>query len=163
MIFNRFAKNARATATHAERVALRLASPTVEAEHLLLALAEGPPAATQEALADAGLKPEELQEALADETDRSLASVGLSADAFYLSSFVDAAVRPKWGTSAKLALERSMKVAVRLGHSRIEPGHILLGVLQASIGTVPRALETAGVDRHDIVRRVEATLDHAGR
>jgi hypothetical protein len=35
---------------------------------------------------------------------------------------------------------------------------VLLGVLQASLGTVPRALECAGVDRLDLTRRVEAAL-----
>jgi hypothetical protein len=34
----------------------------------------------------------------------------------------------------------------------------LLGVLQASTGTVPRTLDCAGIDRSELSRRVEAAL-----
>jgi hypothetical protein len=43
--------------------------------------------------------------------------------------------------------------------SRIEPAHLVLGVLRAPVGTVPRALEVAGLDRLALARRVEAELD----
>lgn len=161
-MFNRFVKDAREVARQAEEIARELASPAIEAEHLLLALTERPGTTAQTVLTEVGLDHGEVQEALDRENERSLAAVGVSAAAFDLSPAADAATRPRWATSAKLALERSLEVAVARDDNRIEPGHILLGLLQASVGTVPRALEGAGIDRTDVANRVEATLDRPG-
>ena len=160
-MFNRFVKEAREIPAQAQTIARALGSPTIEAEHLLLALAEKPATVTQAALADMGLHWQGVLDALDRENERSLAAVGISPAAFNLPPTATAATKPKWATSAKLALERSFKIAVARSDSRIEPGHILLGVLQAPVGTVPRALEVAGIDRLDVARRVEAELDHA--
>lgn len=56
------------------------------------------------------------------------------------------------------ALERALRVAAARGDRAIGPGHVVLGVLRAEPGTVPRALAAAGVDRVDLAGRVEATL-----
>ncbi len=61
---------------------------------------------------------------------------------------------PRWGASAKLALQRSLAAAVARGDRAIGAGHLLLGVLAAGRGTVPRALEAAGVDRAELAGRV---------
>lgn len=161
-MFHRFVKQAREIATQAEDVARGLASPTIEAEHILLALAERPGTTVQPILADAGLDPEGLREALERENERSLAAVGVSPDAFDLPLATHQARTPRWGRSAKLALERSLKVATARDDRRIEPGHILLGVLQAPLGTVPRTLEGAEIDGAEIVNRVETALNLAG-
>lgn len=156
-MFNRFVKDARQTATEAQEIARRLASPTVEAEHLLLALA-GQAGPAQEALASVGLDHDEIGAALAAENERSLAAVGVSLADFDLPPITRARDKPQWATSAKLALERSLRVALARDDHRIEPGHILLGVLRAPVGTVPRALEVAGIDRVELTHRVEAKL-----
>ena len=39
---------------------------------------------------------------------------------------------------------------------------MLLGVLAAGRGTVPRALAIAGVDRAELVRRVQEAMAHGG-
>ncbi len=65
------------------------------------------------------------------------------------------------GDVLKAGARAVLKAASVRNDRRIEPDHILLGVLQARVGTVPRALECAGVDRGDVMRRVEATLDLA--
>lgn len=160
-MFNRFVKDAREIARDAQEIARRLASPTIEAEHLLLALAERPGIAAQRVLADAGLDYEGVRAALDRENERSLAAVGVSPADFNLPPVADLAKSPVWGTSAKLALERSLGVASARDDRRIEPRHILLGVLKASVGTLPRALDGAGVDRADLARRIDATLDLA--
>lgn len=159
---HRFVKEAREIAAKSHKIARALGSPTVEAEHLLLALAEAPDTVAREALADAGLDGEGVREALDQDNERSLAAVGISPAAFNLPPCSSTTTRPKWATSAKLALERSVKVAAARNDARIEPEHILLGVLRAPLGTVPRALETAGIDRLALARRVEAELDQAG-
>jgi D-alanyl-D-alanine carboxypeptidase len=44
----------------------------------------------------------------------------------------------------------------------LRPAHLLLGVLQAQVGTVPRALALAGVDRSDLLARVRHSLAAEG-
>jgi Clp amino terminal domain, pathogenicity island component len=40
----------------------------------------------------------------------------------------------------------------------LRPGHLLLGILQAEVGTVPRVLALAGVDRTELIERVRSEL-----
>ncbi len=41
----------------------------------------------------------------------------------------------------------------------MQPGHLLIGVLGAQLGTVPRTLAIAGVDQHNLTERVRTTTD----
>jgi hypothetical protein len=52
-----------------------------------------------------------------------------------------------------------LRAAVARSDRRLAGGHILLGVLAAEAGTVPRALALAGVDRDDLRARTQAALD----
>jgi ATP-dependent Clp protease ATP-binding subunit ClpA len=157
-MFERFARTARAVSERAQDEARALASPAVEAEHLLLALArlEAGPAAR--ALRGAGLGHEDLLDALDAEQRLSLAAVGVALEAYDLPlrAVVD---RPRWATSAKLALERALAAASARGDRRIEPAHLLLGVLAAREGTVPRALAFVDVDPRALASAAEAELD----
>ena len=157
-MFTRFLKDARDVATQAQTVAKGMGSATIEAEHLLLAVARLPgPAA--EALGGAGLDQGAIRGALEDETERSLAAVGVSLSAFEATSTAEDAREPRFASSAKLAFERSLKIAEARKDRRIGPAHILAGVLSAELGTVPRALECAGIERDHLLDRVKATLD----
>jgi ATP-dependent Clp protease ATP-binding subunit ClpA len=149
---HRFTKEARLVVGDSIQVARDLGAPSVEAEHLLLAVAAGD-APVARVLSAAGLDFDGLAAALVAETTRSLAAVGVTADALAFSPFVE---RPRLATSAKLALERSLKVAVARNDKHIGSEHITLGALRATTGTVPRALECAGVDRVELTLRVEA-------
>jgi D-alanyl-D-alanine carboxypeptidase len=51
------------------------------------------------------------------------------------------------GASAKVALNRALKTAIARKDREIRAEHIALGVLEAEVGTVPRALAIAGLDR----------------
>jgi ATP-dependent Clp protease ATP-binding subunit ClpA len=151
-MLNRFTKEAREVVDGSIRVARDLGAATVEAEHLLLAVAKGDaPAAT--VMRDAGLDFDGLSAALEAETARSLAAVGITADAPQFSPYVE---RPRLATSAKLTLERALRAAVARSDKYIGSQHITLGALRATTGTVPRALECAGVDRVELTRRLEA-------
>jgi ATP-dependent Clp protease ATP-binding subunit ClpA len=151
-MFNRFTKDARLIVGVSIQVARDLGAPSVEAEHLLLAVAKAD-APVARVLSDAGLDFDGLAAALSAETARSLAAVGVTADALYFAPSVE---RPRLATSAKLALERSLKVAVARNDKHIGSEHITLGALRATTGTVPRALECAGVDRVELTQRIEA-------
>jgi hypothetical protein len=45
----------------------------------------------------------------------------------------------------------------------LQPAHLLLGILQAEAGTVPRALALAGVDRAGLAERARQALGGAGQ
>lgn len=162
-MFERFTHDARAVVQRAaDEEAARLGAARVEAEHLLLALASDPAAATAHLLAEHGLDHDGVLSALERETERSLAAVGVSAADFALPATPRAPHRsPRFGTSAKQALERSLRAAVARGDRRILAPHLLLGVLRAQGGTVPRALAVAGVDPVALATRTERLLDEA--
>ena len=105
------------------------------------------------ALAEVGLDFDGLCVALVAETARSLAAVGVSADAVVFSPYVE---RPRLATSAKLVLERSLRAAIAEDDKRISSKHVVLGALRAPTGTVPRALECADVDRVQLTARISA-------
>jgi ATP-dependent Clp protease ATP-binding subunit ClpA len=142
-MFERFTREARQVVRAAETHAGRLGSPTIEAEHLLLALAD-----CQPVLADVGLDHDGVLAALDDERERSLRAVGVSAADFDLPPAP--VTRPRMAASSKLALERALRAAVARSDKRIAGGHLLLGVLAAEAGTVPRALAIAGIDRQEL-------------
>ncbi|WP_433359718.1 Clp protease N-terminal domain-containing protein [Actinoplanes sp. CA-142083] len=116
-------------------------SAAVEAQHLLLAIAgEGSPP-----LAAAGLDQPALRRALDQEFTRSLATAGVTVPGGLPRATPDPGRSHSLGASAKVAIERGFDLVERKRDAR--PGHLLLGVLQADLGTVPRALALAGVDR----------------
>jgi hypothetical protein len=110
-------------------------------------------------LADAGLDRERLVAALDDEIAHSLAAVGLDGEPLLEQAPRSRPGRPRgWGQSAKLALERTLKVAVERGERRLLPGHILLAVLAADAGTVPRTLKVTGVEADELAARMAAAM-----
>ena len=151
-MFNRFTGEARMVVGDAVDIARDLGASNVEAEHLLLAVTRGSGPVAR-ALAEAGLDFDGLCAALVAETTRSLAAVGVTADGVAFSPYVD---RPKLGTSAKLVLERSLRVAIAEDDKRISSKHVVLGTLRATTGTVPRALQCADVDRVELTAKISA-------
>jgi D-alanyl-D-alanine carboxypeptidase len=158
-MLERFVKEARSVAADAQEEARACGSPTVEAEHVLLALARDPDGVVGDVLAQAGLDHARVLEALEAEFARSLHAVGVSVGAFAVSSAPSDAGRPRWGASAKASLERALGVARARGDRRIESSHILLGVLAAREGTVPRALRGASVEPAAMALLTEAAMD----
>jgi ATP-dependent Clp protease ATP-binding subunit ClpA len=150
MTFERFAKDARAAVLAAAEEEAGIAGQgVVEAEHLLLALASRPE------LRQLGLDHEELSAALEREEEQSLAAVGVAAADHDLPAPRRRARGPKMATSTKLALQRAAGVAVRRGDRRIGAQHLLLGVLAAEHGRVPRALDIAGIDVPELRARID--------
>jgi len=156
-MFERFTREARLVVTTAEAEAATLGSPTIEAEHLLLAMTRLDPATTVRGVLDeAGLGHDDLLEALDAEREHALAAVGISIGDFDLAAPHTTA--PRMAASAKSALEHSLRIALTRADRRIESGHILLALLRAHVGTVPRALNEAGVDRAALSDRTSAAL-----
>ncbi|MCM2388923.1 Clp protease N-terminal domain-containing protein [Streptomyces albipurpureus] len=132
-------------------------STLVEAHHLLLSIAADQEAVTHQILASVGLDHAGVRDALDREFEHSLSTVGVSLTAYDLPAPSPSAERPKIGASAKLALDRMISSVAR--KKDLRPPHVLLGVLQAQVGKVPRALARAGIDQAALVARVLQALD----
>jgi ATP-dependent Clp protease ATP-binding subunit ClpA len=142
-MFERFTSDARTVVKAAETQARGLGSPTIEAEHLLLVLAAHVPEVPP--LADAGLDHDAVLAALDAARERSLMAVGIAVGDFDLPP-APVTRSPRLAASARTALERAVRISAARSDRRIGAGHVLLGVLQAEAGTVPRALAAAQVD-----------------
>ncbi|MET7465925.1 Clp protease N-terminal domain-containing protein [Nonomuraea sp. NPDC005501] len=55
-------------------------------------------------------------------------------------------------------IERGADEAREDGSAAVEARHLLLGVLRAEAGTVPRALTLAGIDREGLMARLQWAL-----
>jgi len=131
--------------------AQRLGRSEVEAEHLLLALAADRRAPVSALLAEHGLDHERILEALRVEREHSLAAVGMAEppDAARLAA-VRTIARPRWGASTQDAFRYANEGAShagRQGRHGTTTEDVLYGILSLELGTVPRALAYAGIDR----------------
>ncbi|MGI5283743.1 Clp protease N-terminal domain-containing protein [Nonomuraea polychroma] len=138
--------------------ALEDGSAAIEAHHLLLAIAVHEGTAAHRVLVAAGLGRQVIKEALDREFEHSLNAVGVSLASYDLPKPSRDPKPPKIGASARLALERGFAAAT--GKKDLRPAHLLLGVLDTEIGTVPRALALAGADRVGLMARARETLPH---
>ncbi|MEU3369351.1 Clp protease N-terminal domain-containing protein [Streptomyces sp. NPDC006711] len=130
-------------------------SATIDAHHLLLSLAADQGSTARQVLVSVGLDRTAVREALDREFEHSLSMVGVSAATYDLPRPSQASRQPKMGASARLALERGFASARK---KDLRSAHLLLGILHAQIGTVPRALALAGIDQAELVNRVRQTL-----
>jgi ATP-dependent Clp protease ATP-binding subunit ClpA len=139
------------------------AAKFVEAEHMLLTLATDEKSQACQLLNQSGLTYQQLMAALHEERRRTLAFAGVEP----LDERQTAATeldRPlRLGTSAKAAIKRAM-IASRDGRPRrphIRSTDLLFGILQAELGTVPRTLAIAGIDRALLMARAEKPMSQA--
>jgi len=152
-----YAHHARVVIRRAADEARRAGSRTIEAEHVLLALADPAALEAHSILAGVGLDQETIRAALGREVQRSLAAAGVVAPLAGLpqATLVEGA-RLRIGASTKVALHRAMLAAKPA--RPLTPGHMLIGVLGADVGTVPRALGIAGVDARDLAERARRAV-----
>ncbi|MGH2718648.1 MAG: Clp protease N-terminal domain-containing protein [Actinomycetota bacterium] len=146
--------------TQAREEARAAGLPTIEAEHLLLAIARhsGSPAAR--ILTEAGLDHDAIAAALAVEVALSLEAAGIPATAFPHVQPGTGARRsrhqPRLAESTRLAFHRSMQATT--GPRTLTELHLLAGVLRAEVGTVPRALAFAGIDRAALLAHTQEAI-----
>jgi ATP-dependent Clp protease ATP-binding subunit ClpA len=137
--------------------AVRRGAPNVEAEHLLLVISAGDDPAGR-ALAEVGLDHAGVEAALRQERERALAAAGVEPVAEERLQSTRRS-RPGWGASFREALLRAdfraRRDRSRDERERLAVASALLGILRADLGTVPRALAYAGVDRHALINRLE--------
>jgi ATP-dependent Clp protease ATP-binding subunit ClpA len=138
----------------AVEAAQRRLSPEVRPEHLLLALAAAPESAAGGVLVAFGLDHDRLNAALDAERARALAVLGIDQLDDDLLKATGRPGRPAWASSTREVFRRWQTTGVR-GHRRPMDLDVLYGIVSANVGTVPRALEYAGVDRDALIGRVE--------
>ncbi len=154
----RLAPDARSMVTDAEAEARAAGSSLVEAEHLLLAMSTRAESEASRALASVGLTHETITEALDGEFAASLSSAGISVDTGSLGRpSPEPPRRLRLSASFKSALERALTASA--GSRQISSGHLLLGVLGADAGTVPRALRLAGINQSELAAITRHELD----
>jgi ATP-dependent Clp protease ATP-binding subunit ClpA len=161
-MFERFPRASRLVLERARDEAAVLGSKDLEAEHILLALSRDDDPVVHGVLTGAGLDRDALRRALEAQDEAALASVGVSRAAFNLPAR-PLMRTPGWSTSSKQVMIRAHDAAVGRRELRIQPGHLLLGVLRAEAGTVPRTLAFAGVDQLELATKTQAALDEALR
>jgi D-alanyl-D-alanine carboxypeptidase len=164
---NEFGRYIHAIIDRGKDEAQRDGSKAVEAQHLLLAMAAGADDPARRILISAGLDHQALRTALDQEFEHSLAAAGVSLTAFTRpapsqatpsqATPGQAAPRPnRLGASTRQALVRAMNAASR--KKNLESAHLLLGILEAQAGTVPRALALAGVSQAELTEQVRDAL-----
>ncbi|WP_285116053.1 Clp protease N-terminal domain-containing protein [Leifsonia sp. fls2-241-R2A-40a] len=122
-------------------------STLVEAEHVLLALSREGSAPIRSALAGAGLDPDGLGAALDGERAASLRVAGVTPAPAERLTAATRVARPRWGASFKEALTRAHRVGTANHRQRTTELDLLTALMGLELGTLPRALTIAGVDR----------------
>jgi len=121
----------------------------IEAEHMLLALTTSSDGDAAKLMHEAGLDHERMASALKEERRRTLAFAGMKAPEKKLVAATELESPLSFGTSAKAAFKRAL-IGARHERHRAHPlrsTDLLGGILEAEMGTVPRALAIAGIDR----------------
>jgi ATP-dependent Clp protease ATP-binding subunit ClpC len=138
-MFERFTEPAREVAVVAQEEARMMRHGHIGTEHLLVALADVP------AL---GLTRERARAAVVQ-------TVGLG-------DVDGAGGQLPFTAAAKEALEASVHEAMKLGHSEVQPAHILLGILRQRDGVALRVLGTGPRElREAVIRDLGAPPDDA--
>ena len=135
----------------------------IEAEHMLLALASDSESDAGRLLKASGLDHERLASALRDEHRRSLAFAGFQGPDEPPTNAANVEGPLSLGTSAKVALVRALIASRRhrARRARLKDVDLLRGILLAELGTVPRALAIAGVDRETLISRTKTESEVA--
>ena len=146
MIFNRFAREARACVEAALEEARTLGHDSVGDEDLLLGVLRADEGLAAEALSSVGVNLEAAREESERMAAEALAYAGISLENIRREAGGDLDMRIPEGRripfspAAKKVLERALGEAVRLGDNHIGTEHVLLGILRNVDGMAVRIL-----------------------
>jgi ATP-dependent Clp protease ATP-binding subunit ClpA len=160
MIFNRFAKEARASVVDALEEARILGHDSLGDEDLLLGILRAEEGIAEEALTSLGITLEGAREESERMFSSALSSIGISLEeirrgagnAFEMRIPDDR--RIPFSPQAKEALQLALRESVRLRDNRIGTEHILLGILRNEGGTAVRMLAGMGVSPETVEERI---------
>lgn len=151
-MFERFARVTKAKVRRAAELAEAEQASMVEVEHLLTALVDPVTDPVGMMLESVGITPQRLREARDREFRSALALVGVE------TRRPSPATSPRqrrgrttrFAPSAKLALERTLEVATATGVRRITNECLLLAIVGAEVGIMPRLLDELGTSREQL-------------
>ncbi len=130
----------------------------IEAEHMFMALASNLDSHAARLLNEFGLDYERLASALKEERRQTLAFVGMEVTDTNTVEATEIDGSPPLGTSAKAAFKRALIGASHdRRRARLRGTDLLAGILEAELGTVPRALAIAGIDRAALLSRARGS------
>jgi ATP-dependent Clp protease ATP-binding subunit ClpC len=160
VIFNRFTRDARRCVRAAVEEARMLGHDSIGDEDLLLGILRADEGVAAEALSSLGVTLEAAREESERMLSDALASVGISleevrgeaGDAFDMSIPDDR--RIPFSPRAKMALEQTLREAMRLRDNRLGAEHILLGILRNRDGTAVRMLDRLDVSPETLEDRL---------
>jgi D-alanyl-D-alanine carboxypeptidase len=135
-------------------------SQTIESQHVLLAIVADAESAPARLLRSVGLAERDVRELLRREFEHSLRVAGVAIG--NSDRRTTASRRPgakRLGASVRNAIERGVADVQR----GLRPELLLLGILRAELGTVPRAFALAGIDRAALIARVQLSLAETER
>jgi ATP-dependent Clp protease ATP-binding subunit ClpA len=138
-VFERFSDRARRVVVLALEEARNLGHGHIGTEHLLLGLVADEEATACRVLADLGVSAETLRDRVGEYAGEGTAVVEGNIP---------------FTARAKKALELSLREALRLRHTSIGTGHILLGLIGEAQGTAARVLTELGVELEAVRRQV---------
>jgi len=144
------ARELRGIMVRAQELAAERGAPAAEAEHLLIAIAEHPHSRGGAFLASHGLDAATLVAAFKAEREHALRGAGIAGFSEGDLAATPRRRKPRWGTSARDTWERGFRMA-RGGREHVSSLNLVVGALSAELGTVPRALNLAGIDRDKIL------------
>jgi ATP-dependent Clp protease ATP-binding subunit ClpC len=146
-MFERFTDQARQVVVLAQEEARLMRHGHIGTEHLLVALARVGDDVATPMLADHGLTAEKTRAEVV-----AIIGVGNAEPGGQLP----------FTPAAHDALEATLRESLELGHDRVEPAHLLLGVLRQRDGVARRVLAAAGAhpteSRADVERRLRVTM-----
>src|SRR4051812_32282223 len=149
-MFERFTDQARQVVVLAHEEARLMRHGHIGTEHLLVALARVDDDVATPMLADHGLTPEKTRAEV-------VAIIGVGN--------VEPGGQLPFTPAAHDALEATLRESLELGHDRVEPAHLLLGVLRQRDSVARRVLAGAGAhpteSREEVERRLAETTDEA--
>jgi ATP-dependent Clp protease ATP-binding subunit ClpC len=160
VIFNRFAKEARACVEAALEEARELGHDSIGDEDLLLGILRADEGAAAEALSSLGVTLEGAREQSEGMLSDALSSIGVhledirreAGDAFDMR--IPEGSRISFSPRAKRVLEGALREAVRLRDNRIGTEHVLLGILSNEDGMAVRMLARMGVSPEALEERL---------
>ena len=132
-------------------------APLVEAEHLLLGFLFDRTGTATAVLGREGLSYAAFDQALEEERKQTLAAVGVTLpEPDRLKAAPRSRLgRPRFGASAKDAWHRAAASRGPGRSRRFFDIDLMLGILAAELGTVPRALARAGFDRQQLIAALQ--------
>ncbi|OIQ85698.1 ATP-dependent Clp protease ATP-binding subunit ClpC1 [mine drainage metagenome] len=185
-MFEHFTEPSRAVLAEAQDVAIELGSRYLDVGHLLYGCADTREETAGRPLRDAGITSTLIRQALphgeephAGQIDpAALRALGIDYDGIreaveqtFGSGALESAPdrrasagrgrKPRFTPDAKRSLEQALRVALELHHKRIEPGHLLLGLLRLDDAFVSATIERSGATVAALSAAVLARLSAA--